>query len=195
MHVLEGATLAGDAGAAELQVEVLDVEGEDFLGAGGGVVQEPPEDSFAQRVRGVGEQRLQPSARDGAVAAAAGFAALQAPGGVGGQQFLALGPGGEGNQGGQVPVPGGGGRGLPAIHYRGVLLGGQRGDGMIRSGDRGEVGEGLGVAGAGSGRGAGLQEALDGCGGRRAGRAGERGRVGLCGERHDGHGPSSCTWM
>jgi hypothetical protein len=32
-----------DAGAAEFQIEVLDVESEDFLGAGGRVVQEPPE--------------------------------------------------------------------------------------------------------------------------------------------------------
>jgi hypothetical protein len=42
VHVLDGAALGDDAGAAELQVEVFDVEGEDFLGAGGRVVQQPP---------------------------------------------------------------------------------------------------------------------------------------------------------
>ncbi|MGI5157820.1 hypothetical protein [Microbispora sp. CA-102843] len=77
MNVLDGAALGDDAGAAELQVEALDVEGEDFFGAGGGVVQKPPVDSFAQGMRGVGEERLQPGARDGAVAAAGGLAALQ----------------------------------------------------------------------------------------------------------------------
>ncbi|WP_162794613.1 hypothetical protein [Nonomuraea lactucae] len=92
MHVLDGVPVAGDAGAAELQVEVFDVEGEDFLGAGGGVVQEPPQDSFAQRVGGVSEECLQSGARDGAVAAAGAVAALQAPGRVGDEQFLALGP-------------------------------------------------------------------------------------------------------
>src|SRR4051794_19468062 len=84
-----GTALGNDAGAAEFQVEVFDVEGEDFLGSGGGVVQQPPQQSFAQGVGGGGEERLQPGGRDVAVAVAGEFAALQAAGGVGGQQILA----------------------------------------------------------------------------------------------------------
>jgi hypothetical protein len=69
VHVFEGAALGDDAGAAELQVEVLDIEAEDFLGAGGRVVQQP----LPQSVRGVGEQLVQPGGRDGAVTAPGAF--------------------------------------------------------------------------------------------------------------------------
>ncbi|WP_067143972.1 hypothetical protein [Microtetraspora malaysiensis] len=101
MHVFEGAAFGSDAGAPELRVEVFDVEGEDFLGPGRSFIQQPPEDSFPERVAVVGEQLLQAGLRDGAVAAAGGGAALQPAGGVGRQQVLALGPGGEGDQRGQ----------------------------------------------------------------------------------------------
>ncbi|GAA0826815.1 hypothetical protein GCM10009525_21790 [Streptosporangium amethystogenes subsp. fukuiense] len=67
VHVFDGAALGDDPGAAELQVEVLDVEAEDFLGAGGRVVQEPPQHPFAQGARGIGEQLVQPGGRDGTV--------------------------------------------------------------------------------------------------------------------------------
>ena len=73
----------------ELQVEVLDVEGEDLLGAGGGLVEHPPQDPLAQAVPVVGEQLLQAGAGDGPIAAAGGLAALQPPGGVGGQDLVA----------------------------------------------------------------------------------------------------------
>ncbi|MET7462976.1 hypothetical protein [Nonomuraea sp. NPDC005501] len=98
MHVIDGAAFAGDAGAAEVGVEVLDVEGEDLLCSGGGFVEHPPQQPFSQGVAKVGEQRFQPGLRDGAVLAPGGFAALQAAGWVGGQDVLALGPGGEGDQ-------------------------------------------------------------------------------------------------
>ncbi|MDP9869120.1 hypothetical protein J2S55_008386 [Streptosporangium brasiliense] len=77
MHVLDGAALGDDPGAAEFQGEVLDVEAEDFLGAGRRVVQEPPQHPwhpFPQGVRGVGEQLVQPGGRDGAVIAPGGLA-------------------------------------------------------------------------------------------------------------------------
>lgn len=48
--------LGGDAAALGLQVEVLDVEGQEFLGAGGGLVEHPPRDPFARAVLVVGKQ-------------------------------------------------------------------------------------------------------------------------------------------
>jgi hypothetical protein len=38
VDVLDRAALGGDAATPELQVEVLDVEGQELLGAGGGLV-------------------------------------------------------------------------------------------------------------------------------------------------------------
>ena len=81
MDVLDCATLGGDAGPPELRVEVLDVEGEDLLRPGGGLVEHPPQDPLAQAVPVVGEQLLEAGARDGPVAAACGLAALEPPGG------------------------------------------------------------------------------------------------------------------
>ncbi|GAA3421956.1 hypothetical protein GCM10018952_70380 [Streptosporangium vulgare] len=76
MHVLDRAALGGDAAAPELQVEVFDVEGQEFLGAGGGLIQHSPQDPLAQTVLVVGEQLVQAGAGDGAVAAASALAAL-----------------------------------------------------------------------------------------------------------------------
>lgn len=91
--------------------------------------------SFSSRTRG-----------DGAVAAVGGLAPAQAAGRVGGQEVLALGPGGEGDQGGQVQIPGGGRGEIPALHHRGVLLGSQLHDGVARAGDGGQAKEGVSVA-------------------------------------------------
>lgn len=149
------------ASAAELSVEVIDVEGQDLFGSGGRFVQETPQESFPQRVAAVDAQFLQPDEGDGAVAAVGGLAPARAAGRVGGQEVLALGPGGEGDQGGPVPVPGGGRGEMPALHHRRVLLGSQLHDGVARAGDGGQASEGVGVAGAGGGGGQGGQEALD----------------------------------
>ena len=70
VDVLDRAALGVDAAAPEPQVEVLDVEGQEFFGAGGGLVQHPPQDPLAKAVPVVGEQLVQACARDGAVAAA-----------------------------------------------------------------------------------------------------------------------------
>jgi hypothetical protein len=51
----------------KLQVEVFDVEGEDLLRPGGGLVEHPPQDSLAQAVPVIGEQLLEPGTRDGPV--------------------------------------------------------------------------------------------------------------------------------
>jgi hypothetical protein len=56
VDVLDRAALGGDPAAPEFQVEVLDVEGQEFLGAGGGLVEHPPQDPFAQAVPLIGEQ-------------------------------------------------------------------------------------------------------------------------------------------
>jgi hypothetical protein len=98
VDVLDGTALGGDAGPPELRVEVLDVEGEDLLRPGGGLVEHPPQDPLAQPVPAVGEQFLKAGARDRPVAAAGELATLQPPGGVGGQDLVALRPGGEGGQ-------------------------------------------------------------------------------------------------
>jgi len=94
VDVLDGAPLGGDAGTPELRVEVPDVEGEDLLRPGGGLVEHPPQDPLPQPVPAVGEQLLEPGARDRPVAAAGGLAALQPPGGVRDQDLIALRPGG-----------------------------------------------------------------------------------------------------
>src|SRR5450755_463090 len=98
VHVLDRAALGADAAAPELQVQVLDVEGQEFFGAGGGLVEHPPQHPLAQIVPVVGEQLVQPGARDRAVAAAGGLAALQPPPRVRGEDLLPPGPGGEGRQ-------------------------------------------------------------------------------------------------
>lgn len=46
---VRGAALAADSGTAVVDVELVDVEGKDFLGAGGGLVQHPPQRALAQR--------------------------------------------------------------------------------------------------------------------------------------------------
>jgi hypothetical protein len=148
VDVLDRAALGGDPAAAELQVEVLDVEGQEFPGAGGGLVEHPPQDPFAQAVPVAGEQLVQAGAGDGPIAAAGGLAAFQAAGGVGGEDLLPPGPGGEGGERGQVPVPGGGRRVVPSVHHRGVVLGKERG-GVAAAGAGDEAGESAGVAGAG----------------------------------------------
>ena len=113
----------------------------------------------------------------------AGLAALQPAGGVGGEDLLPPGPGGEGGQRGQVPVPGRGRRGVPPVHHGGVVLGRQSCDGLS-SGERGQLGEGIGVAVAGDPGLHGVEVAVNG--GRDGlavgGGAGERGR-----ERDDRH--------
>jgi hypothetical protein len=55
VDVLDRAALGGDAATPELQVEVLDVEGQELLGAGGGLVEHPPQDPLAKGVPVVGE--------------------------------------------------------------------------------------------------------------------------------------------
>jgi hypothetical protein len=50
VHVLDRAALGVDTAAPELQVQVLDVEGEDLFGAGGGLIQHPPQHPPAQIV-------------------------------------------------------------------------------------------------------------------------------------------------
>jgi hypothetical protein len=62
----------GQAAAPELQVQVLDVKGQELLGAGGGLVQHPPQHLLAQAVPVVGEQLVQ----------AGWLAALQEPPGL-----------------------------------------------------------------------------------------------------------------
>ncbi|WP_346104053.1 hypothetical protein [Nonomuraea maheshkhaliensis] len=148
MHVFDGAALGGDAAAPELQVKIFDVQGQDFVGSGCGLVQHAPQDPLAEIVPIVGEQLLQAGERDRSVAAAGGFAPLQPSSGVDGEDLLALRPGGEGGERGQVPVPGGDRRAVPSGHHRGVVVRGQ-GAGVAGTGVRGEAGESLGVAGPG----------------------------------------------
>ncbi|MGW4958815.1 hypothetical protein ACWEPL_16430 [Nonomuraea sp. NPDC004186] len=51
-------------GAAVLQVEVFDVQGEDFGGAGGGLVRHPPQRLLAQRDVAAGQQPVDGGLRD-----------------------------------------------------------------------------------------------------------------------------------
>lgn len=102
VYVLGRTALGGDAAAPELQVQVLNVQGQEFLGSGRCFVERSPEDPFAQAVPVVGEQLVQPGARDRAVAAAGGFAPLQSASRIGGEDLLPSGPGGERGQRGQV---------------------------------------------------------------------------------------------
>lgn len=62
VDVLDRAALGADAAAPELQVQVLDVEGQELLGAGGGLIQHPPQHPLAQAVPVAGEQLVQADA-------------------------------------------------------------------------------------------------------------------------------------
>ncbi|MBE1562168.1 hypothetical protein H4W81_004947 [Nonomuraea africana] len=55
---VDGAALAPYPGAAVAQVEVTGVEGQDLLGAGGALVQQPEQGALAQGQARQGEQRL-----------------------------------------------------------------------------------------------------------------------------------------
>ena len=72
----------------QLQAEVLDVEGQEFFGAGGGLVQHPPQDPLAKAVPVVGEQLVQACALERDMIhqrTMAGLAAARAQGRVGGR--------------------------------------------------------------------------------------------------------------
>lgn len=79
------AAFADDRGAAVGKVEVLDVEDQDLVGSGGGLVEEPPEGFLPQRMIGV-EERSQFDFWDGSAPVAGGLvgpeaASFQAGGG------------------------------------------------------------------------------------------------------------------
>lgn len=113
MQVFDVAALGAGDGPPELGVEILDVQGEDFLGAGRGLVQHPPQHSFPKVVAVVGQQLRQPGVRDGLVAPLGDLPALQVAGRVEGEPVLSYGVGGEGPQRGQVLVPRRGGPLIP----------------------------------------------------------------------------------
>jgi hypothetical protein len=100
------AALGAGPGLPVGQVEAGYVQAEGFLGAGGGVVQQPPQRPLPQRDVGPGPQAFQLGQRDrpGVVLGrgAAVGAQLQVPGGP----AVAAAPGQERADGGQVPVPG-----------------------------------------------------------------------------------------
>jgi hypothetical protein len=106
VDVLDRAALGGAPATPELQVEILDIEGQELLGASGGFVEHPPQDPLAQAVPVVGEHLVQAGARDGPITAAGGLAAFQSAGGVSGEDLLPPGPGGERGERGQVSVTG-----------------------------------------------------------------------------------------
>jgi hypothetical protein len=108
------AALGADPGALVVRVQVADVQGEDLLGAGGDLVEHPPQGLLPQPDAWQVEQPLTGGGVDGAGAVDGFLAALQPGGRVDVEPEAAGGVGDERAEGGQVPVPGRGGRSLPA---------------------------------------------------------------------------------
>ena len=141
--------LAGDGGGFVLQVEVADIEAEDLVGAGRGVIRQPPQRFLPHGQVGPVPQRFQlTSGNDLPVGVATQAAPLDRRAGIVGDQVLAEGVAVEGPQGGQVEVPGGrSSAGVPGVH-EGLQVGrAQLGKGCVWTGVPGQAGEGLAVDG------------------------------------------------
>jgi hypothetical protein len=99
------ALLPGPA-AAELHVEVGQVQLKQLVRSGAPSVGHAPQDPFTQAEAVIDEQPFQPGSGDGLVTVAGHLAALQPPARVGGQPVLPPRVRGKGVERGQVHVPG-----------------------------------------------------------------------------------------
>src|SRR5581483_5893954 len=104
----------GGRGALGGEVEILDVEGEDFVCSGGGVIEHPPECPVPKGDVGTGPQGGEVVGRDGSRSAAGLTAGFEGDGGLG-QPAVALAVRDEGSEGGHLSVPTGLRRPGPAL--------------------------------------------------------------------------------
>ena len=88
-HLLQRAALAVHPGPPVGQIQVLHVQGQEFVGAGGGLIQQPPQGSFPQVEIAVGKQPLQLTSGEGPGAVDPLAAPLQAIGRIEGEPSAA----------------------------------------------------------------------------------------------------------
>ena len=104
-HPLDRPTLAANPRPPVGQIQVLHVQGQQLIRASGGLIQQPPQGSLAQREIPAGKQPVELTAGEGPGAVDLIAATLQAIGRVAGEPAAATPPANRGTQGGQLPVP------------------------------------------------------------------------------------------
>jgi hypothetical protein len=88
------------------QVQIRHVQGQELVGAGGGLIQQPPQGSLPQREITAGEQPLELAAGEGPGAVDLDAVTFKVAGRIGGEPAAAPPPADRGSQGGRLPVPG-----------------------------------------------------------------------------------------
>jgi hypothetical protein len=104
-HPLDRAALAVDPRPPVAQIQILHVQGQQLVGAGGGLIQQSPQGSLPQREIAANKQPLELATGEGPSAVDPLPATLQAIGWIDGEPAAAVPAPDCGPQGGQLPAP------------------------------------------------------------------------------------------